>query len=224
MARIQKTPTGEFSPFYGCLIMSLAALTFGGIIAWSGYTLLTQDKAISAFTVDEPEKMPAVVLAAEAKMALEKRLSDFAAAVTSGQASELSLSLAEINALLTLAPDSGYGSYAELVRFEKTDPAKSTLEGRVSLPMNRLKFWEGKKRYLNGSATFLIYVHEEGIDAKVVDVKVPGKTIAEGFVSGMEIWPWVAPYRKIEPLGGVLKSIKKVTVTAEGITLSTKAG
>jgi hypothetical protein len=54
-------------------------------------------------------------------------------------------------------------------------------------------------------------------------VKVPHKVVAEGFITGMEIWPWVAPYRKIEPLGTVLKLIKKATVTADGVTLSTKA-
>lgn len=223
MARIQKVPTGEFSPFYGCAIMSLAALVFGGIIAWSAYSLITQDKAIAVFTVDEPEKMPVVEITPEAKATLTKRFTDFAAAVAAGQGAELSLSVAELNAMLTMAPDSGYGTYTELLRFEKTDPTKSTITGRISLPMNRLKFWEGKKRYLNGHATFLVYVHEEGIDAKVVDIKVPGKEVAEGFVAGMEIWPWVAPYRKIEPLGATLKAVKKVTVTADGITLSTKA-
>ncbi len=223
MARIQKVPTGEFSPFYGCAIMSMAALTFGGIIAWSAYSLITQDKAIAVFTVDEPARMAAIDLSADMKSALEKRLSDFATAAKAGQTAELTLSIAELNALLMLAPDSGYGSYTELLRFEKADPTKNTLSGQVSLPMNRIKFWENKKRYLNGEITFLIYVHAEGIDAKVVDVKVPGKTVAEGFVAGMEIWPWVAPYRKIEPLGTVLKLIKKATVTADGVTLSTKA-
>ncbi len=222
MASIQKIPTGDFSPFYGCAIMTMAAMTFGGIIAWSAYSLITQDKAIEVFTVNEPVKMAAINLPVETKAALEKRLTDFATGARAGQMVELKLNITELNALLTMAPDSGYGSYAELLRFEKTDPAKSTLSGQVSLPMNRLKFWEGRKRYLNGEAVFLIYVHEEGIDAKMVEVKVPGKTVAEGFVNGMEIWPWIGPYRKIEPLGTVLKLIKKVTVTADGVTLSTK--
>ncbi len=223
MARIQKVPTGEFSPFYGCAIMTMAALTFGGIIAWSAYSLITQDKAIAVFTVDEPAKMASIDLSAEVKAALEKRLNDFATAAKAGQATDLTLSIAELNALLMMAPDSGYGSYTELLRFEKADPTNNTLKGQVSLPMNRIKFWENKKRYLNGEITFLMYVHAEGIDAKVVDVKVPGKVVAEGFITGMEIWPWIAPYRKIEPLGTVLKLIKKVTVTADGVTLSTKA-
>jgi hypothetical protein len=222
MARIQKTPTGEFSPFYGCTIMFLAALVFGGIIAFSAYSLFSQDKAIAAFTVDAPVKLPAVEISAEARTALVKRLTDFAEAAKTGQVAELSLTAAELNAVVLMAPDSGYGTYTDLVRFETTDPAKNTVSGQISLPMNNIKFWENKKRYCNGTATFLLYVHEEGIDAKVVDMKVPGKPVADGFISGMEIWPWVAPYRKIEPLGTVLKAIKKVTVTADGVTFSTK--
>ena len=223
MARIQKIPTADFNPFYGCAIMLLAALTFGGIIAFSAYSLFSQDKAIAAFAAESPVKLPAVELTPEAKTALLQRLSDFATAAQAGKPAELTLSIAELNAVVLLAPDSGYGTYTELVRFESTDPAKNTITGQVSLPMNNIKFWEDKKRYLNGSATFLLYIHEEGIDAKVVDVKVPGKEVAEGFITGMEIWPWVAPYRKIESLCSVLKAIQKITVSAGGVTFSTQA-
>ena len=73
MASIQKIPTGDFSPFYGCAIMTMAAMTFGGIIAWSAYSLITQDKAIEVFTVNEPVKMAAINLPVEMKAALEKR-------------------------------------------------------------------------------------------------------------------------------------------------------
>lgn len=222
MARIQKTPTGEFSPFYGCAIMSLAALTFGGIIAFSAYSLFSQDKAIAAFASEAPIKLPAVELSPEARAALEKKLTDFASTTKAGQPVELTLSISDLNALILIAPDTGYGTYTDLVRLESFDPKKSTVSGQVSLPMNNVKFWENKKRYLNGQITFHLYIHAEGIDAKVVDVKVPGKEVAEGFITGMEIWPWVAPYRKVEPVGTTLKAIQKVTVTADAVTFSNK--
>jgi hypothetical protein len=220
MARIQKIPTGEFSPFYGCAIMSLAALTFGGIIAFSAYSLFSQDKAIAVFASDTPIKLPPIELSPEARAALEKKLTDFASTAKTGQPAELTLSISDLNALILIAPDTGYGTYTDLVRLESFDPAKSTVSGQVSLPMNNVKFWENKKRYLNGQITFHLYIHAEGIDAKVVDVKVPGKEVAEGFITGMEIWPWVAPYRKVEPVGATLKAIQKVTVTAEAVTFS----
>jgi hypothetical protein len=222
MARIQKIPTGEFSPFYGCAIMSLAALTFGGIIAFSAYSLFSQDKAIAVFASDTPIKLPPIELSPEARAALEKKLTDFASTAKTGQPAELTLSISELNALILIAPDTGYGTYTDLVRLESFDPKKSTVSGQVSLPMNNVKFWENKKRYLNGQITFHLYIHAEGIDAKVVDVKVPGKEVAEGFITGMEIWPWVAPYRKVEPVGATLKAIQKVTVTADAVTFSNK--
>lgn len=223
MARVQKVPTASFSPYYGCAIMLMAVLTFGGILAWSWHVLVTQDKVIASLTVDDPETLPRTSLADPARAALEQRLNTFAEAARAGQTAELTLSLEELNALLVLAPDTGYGSYAGLLHFEKTDPANSRLVARISLPMNRLKFWEGRKRYLNGQAGFLVHVHAEGVDAKILDVTVPGKEVPEGFIVGLEIWTWVAPYRKLEPLGSVLKAIRQARVTDTGLWLSTAA-
>jgi hypothetical protein len=220
MARIQKVPTAPFSPFYGCTIMIIAILIFGGIVTWSVYSLLTQDKQIALFTQDDPVTLAPAKLADEQQAGLLQRLTAFGQAIQAGQAASLRLSLPELNALPELAPKTDYGSYAGMVLLEKTDPAKNTLSGKICLPLNRLKFWEGKKRYLIGDATFLAEVNTEGVDAKVVDVKVPGKEVPEGFVSGMEIWTLLAPYRKSEPLGAILKGIQKVEVTTDGLILS----
>lgn len=226
MARIQKIPTAPFSPYYGCVIMVMAVLTFAGIIAWSAYSLLTQDKEIAKLTMEEPVKLAPVELSPEARAALEKRLADFSlqvAASTEATPAELNLTVADLNAIITIAPDTGYGTYADMVRVTGTDPARKALITQVCLPMKKLKFWEGKFRYLIAELAFFVHVHEEGVDAKVMDVKVPGKEVPEGFIVGMEIWPWVAPYRKLEPMGSVLKKIRRATVTPEGVTLSTKA-
>lgn len=223
MPRVEKIPTAPFSPYYGCLIMLMAALVFGGIIGWSYYALITQDKVISTLTVDEPVELPQMTLEQAARSALEEKLSAFSQAVTTGQPAELSLSIEELNALLLLAPDTGYGSYSGMLHFEGTESAKSRLIARICLPMNRIKFWEDKKRYLIGTAGFFIHVHEEGVDAKVMDVSVPGKEVPEGFIVGMEIWTWLAPYRKLEPIGTVLKAIRSARVTEAGVVLSTSA-
>ncbi len=223
MSRIQKVPTAPFNPFYGCAIMIMAALVFGGIIAWSAYSLFTQDKEIAKITVDAPIKLPPVELTPEARTALEKRLSDFAEVAKKGQPAELSLTVADLNGIISIAPDTGYGSYADLIRIEGTMPDKDAITSQVCLPLNNIKFWEDKKRYLIGQLTYYVHVHEEGVDAKVVDVKVPGKEVPDGFITGMEIWQWVAPYRKVEPIGTVLKAIRQVKVTPEGLWLSTVA-
>jgi len=218
MARVEKVPTGTFSPFYGCAIMIMAAMVFGGIIAWSAYSLFQQDKAIAAFASEQAVKFPPIELSAEARTALEKKLADFNAGLTA----EITLSIAELNGILLIAPDTGYGSYTEMLRFERTEPEKNRLIARVSLPMNHIKFWEDKKRYLNGEAAYEVMVHEAGVDAKVMDVQVPGKTVAQGFIDGLGTWTLLAPYQKIEPSGAALKRVKKASVTAAGVTLSTQ--
>lgn len=221
MARVQKVPTAEFSPYYGCTIMVIAVLIFGGIITWSAYTLITQDKQIALITQDEPIKLVPVELTAEQKGDVLRRLTDFGEAAQAGTAASLKLTVPELNALPGLAPKNDYGSYEGMVVLDKTDPAKNSLIGRICLPLNKLKFWEGKKRYLVGEATFLTQVHDDGVDAKIVAIQVPGKEVPQGFVNNMEVWTLLAPYRKVEPMASILKGIRSVEVTPEGVVLST---
>ena len=221
MAKIEKRPTSEFSSYYGCYIIAMAALMFMGMIGWTVWSLFAQDRALTLITQDQQVRLTDTPLSAEQEKALLDRLDAFGEASKSGRQAELNLTLDELNQIVRLAPDTGYGTYRDIVRFTRTDPAKNTLGGTLCMPLKKLKFWEGKFRYLVGEGVFKIEIHEEGVDAKLVDVSVPGKKVPEGFIGNLEVWPWVAPYRKQEPLGSVLKGIKKATVTADGLNLST---
>lgn len=221
MARVQKIPTGEFSSYYGCYIISMAALIFFGIIAWSGYALLKQDKEIGKITVEEPAKFPATTMPEAQLKALRERLAAFGEAARTAKPATISLTLDELNTVIEIAPDTGYGHYREIVRITRADPAGSSLIADLNMPLRKLKFWEGKMRYLVGEGTFKMLTHEEGLDARLVDVRIPGKTPPDGFLDNLQIWTWIAPYRKQEPLGAMLKGIKKVTVTETGLTLAT---
>jgi hypothetical protein len=201
--------------------MIAAILVFGGIIGWSAYTFFVQDKVIAGLTVDTPAPLPQATLPPETMAALQKRLTDFAAAAKAGQPAELSLTLGELNAILPLAPDTGSGTFADKLHFIRTDPAANTLSAQASLPMNK-KFWEKGFRYLIGEVTFHIYVDETtGPDAKVADVKIPGKEVEPGLIRDMGRWPWLGFYQS-GPLGPVLKGIRHVQVTPTGVTLSTQ--
>jgi hypothetical protein len=221
MAKIQKVPTGEFSSYYGCYIIAMAAFVFFGIIAWSAWSFFKQDEEIGKITVDEPMKFEIKELQETEMKALREKLVAFGEAAKEGKPAVLSLTLDEMNAVIQIAPDSGYGSYKDIVHLKKTDPANNRLIADLSMPLRKLKFWEGKMRYMTGEGVFQMQVHEEGIDAKLIDVMIPGKTAPSGFVDNLQIWTWIAPYRKQEPLGSMLKGVKKVTVTAEGVTIST---
>ena len=221
MAKIEKRPTGEFSSYYGCYIIVMAALLFLGMIGWTFWSLFAQNRALDLITQEEKTSLPASVLDAAHASSLRDRLAGFGECAKAGRPAELSLSVEEINHIICQAPDSGYGTYRDIVRVTGTEPGGNQLIARLCMPLKRLKFWEGRFRYLAGEGTFKIEIHEEGLDAKLVDVKVPGKAVPRGFVGNLEIWPWVAPYRKQEPLGTILKGIKKAIVTPEGLKLST---
>jgi hypothetical protein len=222
MAKVEKVPTADFNPFYGCFIMFMAGLIFLGIIAWSTWSLLSQDKAIAEFAMDQPITLPSIDFPDSARTELANRLQAFSKAATSGQKASLSLTVVDLNGLLLLAPDSGYGSYKDMIRFDRLIPEKNQVVGKVSLPMNHIKFWENKKRYLNGEASLELFLHDLGVDARVATVDVPGKVVAEGFVSGMGAWTWLAPYQKMEALGPVLRAVKKVTVSQTAVILETQ--
>lgn len=217
MARIQKEPTAEFNPGYGCFIMLAAIVIFGGIISWSAYTLFEQNRLLDTITVDQPVSWPD--LPASDSAALQARLGEFGKAALENRAATLDLTLDEINTLIAIAPDTGYGSYAKLVRIKRADPANKSLIADVSLPIKRLKFWE-PPRYLNGEAGYRIdIIPGEGPDAKLTALTVPGKSVPDGVVDNMQIWPWVAPYRKIDSLAPTLRAIQHIEVTATGLQL-----
>lgn len=217
MSKIQKVPTGEFHSGYGCIIMAAVIGVFGFILWWSYYTLTTMDAAIAAITQTAPATLPPVAAVPE----LGQRLTDFATAANSGKPATLKLSVADLNALLLLAPDGGNGSYKDMLRVKSLDAANQTIVTEASLPMNTAKFWEDTKRYLVGDVDFILVPTELGPDAKVSAVRVPGKTVPEEMVKGMAMYGYLGPYQNDKTLGPVLKAIVKYQIEADGVMLST---
>lgn len=218
MAKIQKVPTGEFHSGYGCIIMAAVIAVFGFIIWWSWYSLVTMDKEIGALTQDAPGILTPIAPMPD----LETKLADFAKAANAGKPASLKLSVAELNALLVLAPDSGNGSYKDMLRVKSLDAAKNLIIADASLPMNTAKFWENRKRYLIGEIDFKVEMTTVGPDAKVSAVRVPGKSVPEGMLQGMQMYGYLGPYQSHPTLGPVLKTIKQAKVEADGVVLSTQ--
>lgn len=217
MASIQKVPTGEFHSGYGCVIMSAVIGIFGFIIWWSYYTFKTMDAAIAEITQQAPAKLPDIAPVPD----LQQRLTDFAAAATAGKPATLKLTVADLNALLLLAPEGSNGSYKDMLRVKSLDAAKQTITTEASLPMNTASFTDGTKRYLVGEVDFILEKTELGPDAKPKDVRVPGKTVPEEMVKGMAMYGYMGPYQKDPTLEPVLKAIQRHQVEADGVVLST---
>lgn len=223
MSRVVKTPVSSYSPFYGCFIMAAAALIFGGIIAWSAYTLFRQSAEIDTFTVSEPVSFPAFALSTEGQEALHAKGAALQKALASQSEAAIDLSLDELNALVVLAPDLGHGTYTEIVRFTGTDPEKNLLLADINLPLNPLPFSGKGKRYLVGKAHFQVSVGENGPDLRIIHLESPGKTIPTGFVQSQEFWTWLTPYLKDAQIASTLKALRTARVTPQGLHLSTRA-
>lgn len=223
MTRAAKAPVSSFSPYYGCFIMAAAALVFGGIVAWSAYTLLRQNAEIDSFTVSEPAVFDPLRMSAGEEAKLASKWESLSQAVAGKQEVSLDLSLAELNAVVAKAPDLGHGTYASIVRFTGVDPDKNRLLADINLPLNPLPFSGKAKRYLVGRASFQVEVGENGPDLRIIHLEAPGKIIPDGFVQSQEFWTWVAPYHKDSVLSATLKSLRTARVTPDGLHLSTRA-
>ncbi|MFO1482299.1 MAG: hypothetical protein U1F71_02950 [Verrucomicrobiaceae bacterium] len=218
MAKFEKTPQGEFHSGYGCVIIAAAIGVFGFILWWAYYSLTTMDREIGALTQPQPAQLAGVPPQPD----LAQKLADFATAATAGKPASLKLSAADINALIVTAPDSGNGTYKDMLRVKSFDPAHNVIVTDSSLPMNTAKFWEDTKRYLVGEIDFHLELTEAGPDAKLHAVRIPGKTLPEGMLKGMQMYGYLVPYQSHPQIGPVLKAVKKVTVEPDGILLSTQ--
>jgi len=219
---LSKAPVSSYSPFYGCGIIVAAAIVFGGIIAWSAYTLFRQDAEIESMTVAAPAQFAPLNLSPAEDAQLLEKLTRLKRSVQAGQPASLSLSIAELNAIIQKTPDLGNGTYAEIVRFTGTLPDQNALLADVSMRLNRLPFSKGPMRYLVGTATFTVEVNSEGPDTRITAIEVPGKTVPSGFIDSQHLWTWVAPFRKDEELASILKALRSARVTSTGLELSTQ--
>jgi hypothetical protein len=229
---MQKVPTGAYSPFYGCAIIIIMVLTFGGIITWSVYSLLKQDKEIASFTQEIAPFMPEIVLPDEAKAALKAKLTTFAEATNKGQAAELTLNVEELNGLLILAAENGIGqqegsaAYRDFIRFTGFDFSKKLVLTDIRMPMNKLPWAGGGQRYLVGTATFALPSDGKPFDLNLDNIIVPGKSVSPGFVSNLNSMPWLSVAKQKPEIAAALTRVTSYELLSDGksIILHATAG
>lgn len=218
MAKIEKVPTGQFHSGYGCVILAAAIGIFGFIIWWAWYSLQTMDREFALVSQSQPAKLADVPAVPE----LKQKLADFAATATAGKPATLKLSVAELNALIATAPDAGNGSYKDMLRVKSLNPANNAIVADCSLPLNTANFSSDTKRYLVGEIDFRLEMTEVGPDAKVQDVRIPGKSLPDGMIQGMQMYGYLGPYQNHPEIGPILKTIKHAKVETDGLLLSTQ--
>lgn len=215
MTKIEKVPTAPFHPGYGCAILVIAALTFGGMAAWVLYSGYEQDRQISAFTVAEAPPLESPKPTAQEKDALKGRLADFASTLNGGQPAKLTLSLSELNTLVTLCSDAGVADYRGIVLFTGMDSAAQVLKADVHWKMNNLPFTDRKDRFLVGKADFKPDLDTKSLEVRIIKVEVPGKQVSEGFLHQLEQWPWLNLAKTRPEIAGVLSAVTAFKITPE---------
>ncbi len=232
MSKMQKVPTGAYSPFYGCAIIIIMVLTFGGIITWSVYSLLKQDKEIASFTQEVAPFMPEIVLPDAAKAALKAKLNAFAEATNKGQAADLTLNIDELNGLLILAAENGIGqqegsaAYRDFIRFTGFDFSKKLLLTDIRMPMNKLPWAGGGQRYVVGTATFAFQADGKPFDLNLENIIVPGKSVSPGFVNNLNSMPWLSVAKQKAEIAAALNRVTSFELPSDGksIILHATAG
>ncbi len=221
MASVSKQPTGPFNPFAGCAILLI--LLFG-IISAIGLVWISgtgQNEAIAKFTVDAPVKLVSQRVEAPLLDALKQRIGKFAEDVKAGREVKLSLSVPELNELIALAPEAA-GRFDEILAF-KAARAPDTLVADVCLPMNKLKFWEGK-RYAVGEAVFGVEIIEKrGPEMHMKALTVPGKEVSAEFTDRLAKFEWLTMYQSTPELAAILRCITGIAVSAGGVELAVAA-
>lgn len=221
MSKLVKQPTAPFNPFYGCAIMLIVVFMGVGGVYWIYHVGKTMDEEIGKFTVDTPVKPVAVKPDAAGVAALKGRVEAFANDAKAGKPATLLLTIPELNALVELAPDSGYGNFADILAFKAVTPG-GPVTAEVCLPMNKNPL-VGGKRYAIGQATFQVEIlNETGPDLKLTALEVPGKEVIPEFVQLFSSYSLLAPYHKLEALAPVMKAIKSVKISEAGVELSTQ--
>jgi hypothetical protein len=219
---VSKQPTGPFHPAYGCVVISIVVAVICFIIGWTIYTGLTQDKAIAAFAVSEPVKLAPALPDGAGLESLKARIATFGEALTAKQEASLTLNIAELNALLALAPDLGAGKFDQLIAFTGTQ-GSDELTAEVCFELNKLPFGEPGKRYAAGQGTFRVEaMADRGPEMKLSGLTIPGKSIAPEFVEAFGGWHWLTQFHNDAKFGPLLKRITGLKVVPTGIELHAK--
>ena len=156
--------------------MVCGLLTIIGFLVWSGYTLVKQNREIAGFTEEAPVEIVPVSVSDEVRAALSAKLQSLQKAIGDNEKAEISLSADELNVMLTFGP---FKEVNNLIQIEKIEDG--AIHAQISFILNSLP--PGTVRYLNGSLSFVPLINDKvGFVLQTEDIRVPGKTVAEGFL------------------------------------------
>jgi hypothetical protein len=207
MNKLQKTPVGPYSPFYGCAIVLISIGIFVFIIGWGIFTLRKQDQAFAEICVSAPLKFNRVQVEDDVKRQMQMKIEAFQQGVID---SELILEWTDLLVLQTIAESKGLPSYLDQLKFIGIDSNRQRLLAEVSLPINSMPFGDQKPRYMNGVAEFKLDLREQELEFIITDLKLEGKVVPEGLLIGMQQYSYLLPYKEVLEFKSFSEKIAKI--------------
>jgi hypothetical protein len=191
--------------FYGCISgLVLLALLLGALLVGLHYVR----KLVYSFTDTQPMALPALQMSQTEIEKVKQRFEAFRTAVREQRPTKpLELNSDEINALIA----SGTGQQGLKGRFY-VHLEGSQLQSEVSLPLQDLGLKMFKGRYLNGSATFDLALHNGVPFVSAQSILVKGKPLPEMYMKEIRKENLAAGLLNDPDTVAVLKRLQEVQV------------
>ena len=202
----------------GCLVGILGVVFFIGLISWSFYQGLGQNKAIDLFTVPDAAVQPVAKLDPAAVAALDQSLREFAAALDTGARAEVKIPAAALNHMI--ATDDRLADLRG--QLFVTGIAGGVVKCAICYPLNGLP-WENRKRYLIGNLNLQPELKDGHAAFRVVSIEVPGRTLPKWFIDGFSIYHLLERYQKDETIARRLNQLSALTAEGDTIVMRSKA-
>ncbi len=170
------TRSRKLSP--GCLLFLVGGVWLLVLGGWMLWTLYGQLREIRTFTDAAAKPVSPAQPAAEVVAALRSRISEFGAAVSRKEKTELRLTVEDLNNLLASGEE--VQGMRENARVESIG---DTVKVQISVALNGVPF-SGERLFLNGTAEVAPAVDKaKGLKLRTLNLTVPGRTVTEGFLN-----------------------------------------
>jgi hypothetical protein len=164
---------------FGCLIVLIIGMIAVIVLASTVYVGLRNLR--DSVTDTAPQELPITELSAETLEAAQAKVAVFKEAVTNDQPTvPLVLSQDDLNALVQ--GDSDYKYMKDKIHFSLEG---DEIGGAISIPLEALgvSFLEG--RYINGAATFSVFLRDGLLHVYIRSLELKGEPAPEAFLSGI---------------------------------------
>ena len=203
--------------FYGCLALLLCGLILT-VLAYAGYRYASRtiNRWVNEYTDTAPLKIENVEISSAELSALQKRIAAFGEALES-QRSELLLSADEINALIAKDPTLKdlRGKLFVIIEADR-------IKGKISLPLENIGPLKLKGRYLNGVATFKVFLERRNLSVRVDRVEVKGKPLPPVVLSELQKQNFGQEIQNNPEAGRTLKKFDSIQIKDGQLILKSK--